>query len=47
VAEGSRDDKQEGLLYRLIKGNRFSSLADLRRYVESSGMLKQAAGGQK
>jgi LSU ribosomal protein L19E len=34
-------------LYRLIKGNRFSSLADLRRYVESSGMLKQATGGQK
>ncbi|MGC9210331.1 MAG: 50S ribosomal protein L19e [Acidilobus sp.] len=35
-------------LYRLIKGNRFSSLADLRRFIESSGMLKQAgAGGQK
>ncbi|MGC9071592.1 MAG: 50S ribosomal protein L19e [Acidilobus sp.] len=35
-------------LYRLIKGNRFSSLADLRRYIETAGMLKQpTAGGQK
>lgn len=39
--------KDYRLLYRLIKGNRFSSLADLRRYIEANNMLKQPqAGGQ-
>ena len=36
-------------LYRLVKGNRFSSLADLRRYMEANGMIRQqpqAQGGQ-
>ncbi len=27
-------------LYRLIKGNRFNSLSDLRRYMESAGIVK-------
>ncbi len=34
-------------LYMLIKGNRFSSLSDLRRYIEANGLLKQAQGGDQ
>ncbi len=35
-------------LYTLVKGDRFSSLADLRRYIEANGLLKQPqAGGQR
>ncbi|AMD31404.1 50S ribosomal protein L19e [Acidilobus sp. 7A] len=37
----SRKDYRQ--LYILIKGNRFASLSDLRRYIESSGMVKGGA----
>jgi large subunit ribosomal protein L19e len=42
---GMLSRKDYRALYTLIKGNRFASLSDLRRYAESTGMIK--GGGAK